>query len=282
MDEKKKQLPALVTGASSGIGKAIALKLIQAGIPTWASARRLETLQELKEAGCRVIQLDVTDEESRKNAVAEIEKEHGAIGYLINNAGYEQTGPVEEVSLDAARAQFEVNVFGLMRMTQLVLPGMRDKGFGRIINISSIGTLFSAPMVGVYHATKYAVEALSDSLRMEVRPFGIDVIDIQPPGVRTRFISTGNDLLPKTGDNSPYAEGKAAFEEKTKKMTSDLIEPEDVAEKVLRAVQDKRPRPAYKVGFVTQLTNMMRRFMPKRSFDSLVERKFRDCVPKQA
>lgn len=271
--------PALVTGASSGIGRATALRLCAAGIPTWATARRPAALAELAAAGCRTLALDVTDDAQAREAIARVEGEHGAVGYLINNAGYQQPGPVEEIPLEAIRAQFDVNVFGLVRMTQLALPGMRAAGSGRIINISSVGAMFSAPMVGIYHATKYAVEAISDALRMEVKPFGIHVVQIQPPGVRTRFIGTGNDLLPDTGADSPYAAAKAAFATKTVDMDATHVGPDVVASAVLKAVQAAKPRPLYRVGSQTHRTNVFRRLLPKRAYDGLLERALGEFVP---
>jgi len=274
-----KGLPALVTGASSGIGKAIALRLSEEGIPTWATARRPEALKELAEAGCRTLALDVTDEQQAREAIATVEAEHGAIGYLINNAGYQQPGHVEEIPLEAIQAQFDVNVFGLIRMTQLALPGMRAKGAGRIINISSVGAMFSCPMVGIYHATKYAVEAISDALRMEVKPFGIQVVQIQPPGVRTQFINTGNNLLPDTGTDSPYAAAKAAFAAKTVEMVKTHVTPAVVAAAVLKAVKEDNPRTVYRVGSQTHRTNILRRLLPKRTYDGLLERALCEFIP---
>ncbi|RQD75772.1 MAG: SDR family NAD(P)-dependent oxidoreductase [Candidatus Syntrophonatronum acetioxidans] len=274
-----KKSPALVTGASSGIGRAIALRLSQAGIPTWATARRPEALAELAEAGCRTLALDVTEDKQAREVIAMVEAEHGEVGYLINNAGYQQPGHVEEIPLEAIQAQFDVNVFGLVRMTQLVLPGMRARKSGRIINISSVGAMFSCPMVGIYHATKYAVEAISDALRMEVKPFGIQVIQIQPPGVRTQFISTGNDLLPDNIANSPYAAAKAAFAAKTVEMEKTHVSPDVVASAVLEAVEAAKPRPLYRVGSQTHRTNLLRRLLPKSVYDGLLEKALEEFVP---
>ncbi len=274
-----KDAPALVTGASSGIGRAIALCLSESGIPTWATARRPEALTELANAGCRTLELDVTDDQQAREAIAAVEAEHGAVGYLINNAGYQQPGHVEEIPLEAIQAQFDVNVFGLVRMIQLALPGMRARGSGRIINISSVGAMFSCPMVGIYHATKYAVEAISDALRMEVKPFGIQVVQIQPPGVRTRFISTGNDLLPDTGPYSPYATAKAAFAARTVEMEKTHVTPEVVAATVLNAVKAAEPKPLYRVGSQTHRTNVLRRLLPKRTYDGLLERALSEFIP---
>jgi NAD(P)-dependent dehydrogenase (short-subunit alcohol dehydrogenase family) len=188
----------LVTGCSSGIGRATAAHLVAAGWPVWATARRPETLVDLADAGCRTMALDVTDEASMAAAVAEVEREAGAVGVLVNNAGYGEYGPVEEVPIDAARREFETNVFGLARMAQLVLPGMRRQGWGRIVNVSSMGGRLTLPGGGWYHASKYAVEALSDALRFEVRPFGVAVVLVEPGLITTGFADTAVRSIPTT------------------------------------------------------------------------------------
>ena len=181
----------LITGCSTGIGRACAQRLAGAGHTVYATARRLESVEDLKAAGCRTLALDVTDEASMTAAVQAIEAEAGAVGALVNNAGYSQSGAIETLSMDDLRRQFETNVFGLVRMTQLVLPGMRAAGFGRIVNMSSMGGNFVFPGGGAYHATKYAVEAISDALRFEVKGFGIGVTVIQPGAIRTEFAQHG-------------------------------------------------------------------------------------------
>src|SRR4051812_17096408 len=155
----------LITGCSSGIGHATAERLAAAGWTVYATARKPETLADLEGRGCRTLALDVTDEASMQAAVAAVQGEHGAVGALVNNAGYSQSGPIEEVPIEAARRQFETNVFGAMRLTQLVLPGMREQGWGRVVNVSSMGANFTFPGGGWYHATKHALNALSDALR---------------------------------------------------------------------------------------------------------------------
>src|SRR5262245_150429 len=177
----------LITGCSTGIGRATALRLTGAGLPVYATARRVESLEDLEKAGCRTLALDVTDEGSMRAAVEAVEKNEGAVGALVNNAGYGSEGPVEEVPMEEVRRQFETNVFGLARMCQLVLPGMRRQGHGRIVNLSSMGGRMTLPGGGFYHATKYAVEAISDALRFEVRGFGVDVVVIEPGAIKTEF-----------------------------------------------------------------------------------------------
>ena len=192
----------LITGCSTGIGRATARRLAAAGHTVYASARRPDSLAELETAGCRTLALDVTDEGSMERAVAQVTEEAGAVGVLVNNAGYSQSGAVETVPPESLRRQFDTNVFGLVRMCQLVLPGMRDQGYGRIVNISSMGANFTFPGGGVYHATKYAVEALSDALRFEVAGFGVGVTIVQPGLIRTEFASTAGGSI-DTGDG-PY------------------------------------------------------------------------------
>src|SRR3954467_7452246 len=195
----------LVTGCSSGIGRATAERLAVRGFTVYATARRVESIAGLEAHGCRVLALDVTDEESMQAAVATVVDEQGAVGALVNNAGYSQSGAIEEVPLDEVRRQFETNVFGLVRMCQLVLPAMRAQRFGRIVNVSSMGGRLVFPGGGYYHATKFAVEALSDALRFEVKGFGIDVVLIEPGLIKTEFGTVAVGSLAEETDG-PYAQ----------------------------------------------------------------------------
>src|SRR5436309_5452634 len=196
----------LITGCSSGIGQATAGHLADTGWTVYATARRPETLTDLERKGCRTLALDVCSEESMRAAVDAVCEAHGAVGVLVNNAGYSQSGAVETVPTEQARAQFETNVFGLLRMCQLVLPGMRDQRWGKIVNISSMGGRLTFPGGGLYHATKYAVEALSDALRFEVRGFGVDVMLIEPGLIVTGFGDTASASVGVSGDGGPYAD----------------------------------------------------------------------------
>ena len=189
----------LITGCSTGIGRATAERLARAGHTVYATARRPESIEALRESGCRTLELDVTSEESMSAAVASVEEAEGAVGVLVNNAGYSQNGAVETVPLDDVRAQFETNVFGLLRMCQLVLPGMRRRGEGRIVNISSMGGRLTFPGGGVYHATKHAVEAISDAMRFEVGGFGVHVVVIEPGIIRTNFGETAAGSVASDG-----------------------------------------------------------------------------------
>src|ERR687890_1652068 len=197
----------LITGCSSGIGRATAERLAARGWTVYATARRVEAIADLEGRGCRVLALDVTDEDSMQAAVAHVVDEQGAVGALVNNAGYSQSGAVEEVPLAEVRRQFETNVFGLVRMCQLVLPGMRAQRHGRIVNVSSMGANFTFPGGGFYHATKYAVEAISDALRFEVKAFGIEVVIVQPGIIRTGFADAATGAMDaSTPPAGPYAE----------------------------------------------------------------------------
>jgi len=198
----------LITGCSTGIGHATALRLARAGHTVYATARRVDSIADLRAAGARTLALDVTDEESMAAAVQHVVDEQGAVGVLINNAGYSQSGAMESLSMDDLRRQFETNVFGLVRMCQLVLPAMRQQHWGRIVNISSMGANFTFPGGGAYHASKYAVEAISDAMRFEVKGFGVDVVVIQPGLIRTEFAATAQTGLGK--DDGPYADFNAA------------------------------------------------------------------------
>src|SRR3954447_6226757 len=200
----------LVTGCSSGIGRAVARTLARSGWTVYASARRPESVGGLVEEGCRPLALDVTDEESRVAAVDAVIEGEGAVGVLINNAGYSQSGAVERVSLEDAHRQFETNVFGPARLTQLVLPGMRAQGWGKVVNISSMGGRLTFPGGGYYHASKYALEALSDALRFEVAGFGIDVVLVEPGFIRTSFSDAAAHTMVDPAPAAPAPADQAA------------------------------------------------------------------------
>lgn len=270
----------LITGCSTGIGRACALQLARSGWPVYATARRLESVQDLEEQGCKILQLDVCDEASMTEAVAAVEQAEGAVGVLINNAGYGSEGPVEEVPMAEVRHQFETNVFGLTRMIQLVLPAMRRQGWGKIVNMSSMGGRLTLPGGGFYHATKYAVEALSDALRFEVAGFGVDVIVVEPGAIKTEFGNTAKGAIEKVGeDGSPYAEfnrrvAAAIHDAYEGKMAAMAAGPEAVADVVQRAITARRPKTRYivTVGARTLLT--LRRLLPDRAFDAFLRTQF--------
>lgn len=267
---------ALVTGASSGIGKATAKALVGQGFITYATARRPETLAELKALGCQTLQLDVTDEASMVAAVQQVAAEHGGVDVLINNAGYGEYGPLEELDMVAVRQEFETNVFGLLRMCQLVLPRMRHRGWGRIVNVSSMGGEMALPGGGAYHASKYAVEALSDVLRYEVKPFGVDVVVIQPGLVRTEFttrIARSDAIQAGTG---PYAVLKRNLltAMSSEQWTRTGSSAEAVARVIVRAIQARRPKTRYKISFIGRLFPALRQSLPDRGWDAVMRRMF--------
>lgn len=268
----------LITGCSTGIGRATAERLARAGQVVYATARRLETITDLQDAGCRTLALDVTSEASMTSAVEHVVAEHGAVGVLINNAGYSQSGAVETVPLTDLRRQFETNVFGLVRMCQLVLPGMRHHGWGRIVNVSSMGGTFTFPGGGAYHASKYAVEALSDALRFEVKGFGVDVVVIQPGLIRTDFAATAVAEIPPA--DGPYADFNASVAHTTagaydnKRLARLGGSPDDVAKAIERAVTARSPRPRMRVTPSARLLIGQRRLLTDRMWDRAVATQF--------
>jgi NAD(P)-dependent dehydrogenase (short-subunit alcohol dehydrogenase family) len=269
----------LVTGCSSGIGRAAALALHATGRPVYATARRPETLRPLEQAGLRTLALDVTDEDSARAAVARVEADHGAVGVLVNNAGYALQGPFETTALADVRAQFETNVFGLLRLTQLVLPGMRAQSWGRVVNVSSMGGRFTFPGGSAYHASKHAVEALSDALRYEVAPFGVAVSLVEPGPVRSRFGDTAVATIDEVPEHDPYAEFRDALARRYARAydgraTNLASSPERVARVIVRAVSARHPRPRYLVGPVARALVGLRRVAPAAVFDAVIRATF--------
>lgn len=277
----------LITGCSTGIGRATAAHLAARGDTVIATARRVSDLDALAAAGCRTLPLDVRDEASMTAAVAEVESAYGRIDVLVNNAGYSQSGAVESVPLDRVRAQFETNVFGLLRLTQLVLPGMRRRGAGWIVNMGSMGGRLVFPGGGVYHASKYAIEALSDALRYELRPFGVRVILIQPGLIQTHFAETvGANLAtlpdePGRGDAAAvYAEFNAVVARGTREayqrgpMARMSGRPEDVARTIARAIDAPRPRARYTVAPSATFFIALRRWLGDAGWDWFLRSNF--------
>ncbi len=269
--------PVLVTGCSSGIGRATARALAAAGHTVYASARQPSTLADLAAAGARTLALDVTDEGSMKAAVAAIEAEHGSVGTLVNNAGYGVYGPVEEVAMDDVRREFETNVFGLGRLTQLVLPGMRAAGRGRIVNMSSMGGRLVYPTGGWYHASKYAVEALSDALRVEVAPFGISVVLVEPGLIRTEFEAVASGGLAPHAATGPYAALRKHADEIMRRGYASRAgaDPAAVADVIRHAVEASRPRTRYVVTPAAKAQVQLRRLGGDRLWDAVMRRTYR-------
>ncbi|MFV2020081.1 oxidoreductase [Micromonospora sp. LOL_023] len=258
---------AVVTGASSGIGEATARKLRAIGYRVYAVARRLDRITPLADIGIRPVQADVTDDAALVSLVEQVLAESGRIDVLVNNAGYGSYGAVEEVPMDEARRQFDVNVFGLARLAQLVLPQMRRQGSGRIVNISSIGGKIHEPLGGWYHATKFAVEGLSDSMRMELAPLGIDVVVIQPGAIATEWSAIAGQHLLATSGRGPYADQAARGAAIFAVEDSPASPPSVVADAVAKAVRARRPRTRYVVGRGAKVILAARRMLPDRGFD---------------
>jgi NAD(P)-dependent dehydrogenase (short-subunit alcohol dehydrogenase family) len=273
--------PVLITGCSSGIGAAIAAHLLRAGWPVYATARKPAMLSDLAAAGAQTMALDVTDESSMERVVSRIEAKHEAVGVLINNAGYPQYGAVEEIPIEAVRRQFETNVFGLLRLTQLVLPAMRRLRSGRIVNIGSMGGRMTFPGGGIYHATKHAVEAISDALRFEVRGFGIAVVLIQPGLIRTGYDDVAVAGLERfEKPDNPYA----AFDREVGRITAESYAkgplarlgggPEAVAATVEQALTAARPKARYTVTASATLLLGLRRALSDRAWDAFLRRTY--------
>ncbi len=271
----------LITGCSTGIGHATALRLASSGWNVYASARKPESLADLESAGCHTLALDVTDESSMRAAVETVEAAEGAVGVLINNAGYSQSGAIETVPLEAVRRQFETNIFGLVRLTQLVLPKMRAQGWGKIVNLGSMGGRLSFPGGGHYHATKYALEALSDALRFELRGFGIDVILLEPGLITTEFgaAATASMTDVESSPDDPYAHFNATVGAVTKGAYDGPMRmlgagPERVAKVIERAITRSRPPARITITPSAKLSILTRRLMSDRAWDAAMRRQF--------
>jgi NADP-dependent 3-hydroxy acid dehydrogenase YdfG len=255
--------------------------MASAGYTVYATARRIESISDLEAKGCRTLALDVTDEDSMRAAVAAVEEAEGAVGALVNNAGYSQSGAVESVNLDEIRTQFETNVFGLVRMSQLVLPKMREQRWGRIVNVGSMGGKLTFPGGGIYHATKYAVEAISDAMRFEVKGFGVDVVLIEPGLIKTEFAAAAVGAL-NTGtddEGGPYAE----FNQAVAASTVGAYEgpaamlgggPETVAKAIEKAIGSRRPKARYPVTPSARIVMGQRALFTDRMWDAFVGTQF--------
>ncbi|MGD0455289.1 MAG: SDR family NAD(P)-dependent oxidoreductase [Solirubrobacteraceae bacterium] len=276
----------LVTGCSSGIGRASALRLARSGWTVYATARRPESIAELGEAGCHTLALDVTDEDSMRAAVDTVEQAEGAVGVLINNAGYSQSGAIETVPLEAVRRQFETNVFGLVRLTQLALPKMRAQRWGKIVNLGSMGGRLTFPGGGYYHATKHALEAISDALRFELRGFGIDVVLLEPGLITTDFGEAATASMADIGmadasdsPQDPYAHFNAtvgavtagAYDGPMRRLGAG---PERVAKVIERAITRRHPPARITITASAKLSIATRRLLGDRAWDAAMRAQF--------
>lgn len=272
--KKINQKVVLVTGASSGIGKEIARQLIKNGHQVYVAARRLHELKELEIAGAKALAMDITNEQDIQQMVAQIKQETGGVDVLINNAGYAIYGSVEDTDMADARRQFEVNIFGLARLTQLVLPEMRNKKSGRIINISSVGGKIYTPLGAWYHATKHALEGWSDCLRVELAPFGIDVVIIEPGGIKTEFGEVMMTPLLERSGNTAYSKMAHSVARSTHEMyakNSNLSDPSVIAVLVAKIVNKKKPKTRYVKGYMSKLLLFMRSVLSDKMFDRLLK-----------
>jgi NAD(P)-dependent dehydrogenase (short-subunit alcohol dehydrogenase family) len=276
--EIERSRPVLITGCSTGIGRATAERLADDGWNVHATARRLESIEDLSGRGCKTHALDVTDAGSMELAVRTVE-EDGPIGALINNAGYSQSGAIETIPMESVRRQFETNVFGLMRMCQLALPSMRSAGSGRIVNMSSMGGKLTFPGGGVYHATKHAVEAISDALRFEVSGFGVDVVVIEPGLIITEFGETAAGSLADVQEHGPYSKFNSEVARVTANAYSGPLAkfgagPEAVAAKIAKTLSSRRPRTRYTVTPSAKVMLGTRRVLTDRMWDRMVRSQF--------
>jgi NAD(P)-dependent dehydrogenase (short-subunit alcohol dehydrogenase family) len=265
---------ALVTGGSSGIGEASTVRLRELGYVTYAAARRVERMAHLAESGIRPLAMDVVDEESMRTGVDRILAEEGRIDVLVNGAGYGSYGAVEDVPLSEARNQFEVNLFGAARLTQLVLPQMRAQRSGTIVNITSMGGKIYTPLGAWYHATKHALEALSDCLRMELEPFGIDVVVIEPGGIRTEWPAIAAEKLRAVSGTGAYAaQANAVADSLVSESTARRSSPPElIARTIGAAVTARRPRTRYAVGYGAKPMILLHAALPDRAFDYVIRR----------
>ena len=271
-DKTIHQQVALITGASSGIGKAVAEQLIKAGLTVYVAARRLEKMDDLKQLGAHPLKMDITVEEDVVSVVETIRAQHNGIDVLVNNAGFGSYGSVEDTPIDDARYQFEVNLFGLARLTQLALPYMREKGSGKIINISSIGGKIYTPLGAWYHATKHALEGWSDCLRLEVKQFGIDVIIVEPGLIKTEFGDVMLDPMIERSGDTAYA----TLTHKLAKATRASYEkdggspPSVISDVISRAVKSSSPKTRYAAGKFSTPLLFMRKWFSDRIFDKAI------------
>jgi NAD(P)-dependent dehydrogenase (short-subunit alcohol dehydrogenase family) len=270
----KNEKVILITGASSGIGYDAAATLTKQGHCVYAAARRVERMEPLKEYGVKILRMDVTEEDSMRQGVDMVLQEQGRIDVLVNNAGYGQLGAIENVSLEEARRQVEVNLFGLARLTQLVLPVMRQQGSGRIVNTSSVAGKMVIYYGGWYNVTKYAVEAFSDALRMEVKPFGIDVVKIEPGAIKTDWGLIAAENLKASSEGTAYeATGNSWANSMTWYYHSKLLSsPKVVTRAISRAVNRRHPRVCYRVGLYSGSGVFFHSILPARWWDAMMRR----------
>ena len=263
---------ALITGASSGMGKSTARILHSQGYIVYGAARRTDEMNDLQALGMGVVSLDLMNDTSIAEAVNTILEKEGRIDILINNAGYGSYGAVEDVSIDEARRQFEVNLFGMARLTQLVLPGMRKQKHGRIVNISSMGGKIYTPLGAWYHASKHALEGWSDCLRLELKEFGIDVVVVEPGGIKTPWGQISAENLLKTSGTGAYAAfaGKVAANLKKMYAGNQLTDVEVIAQTIAKAATEKNQKTRYVKGYMAKTGITIRKWFGDKVYDKVV------------
>jgi len=261
----------LITGASAGIGKATAILLAQNGYNVYGAARRIEKMQDLKPYGIKPIAMDITKNASVEDGINQVLKETGSIDILVNNAGFGMEGAIEDVTMDDARYQLEVNVFGAMRLAQLVLPKMRENKYGKIVNISSVGGKIAFPLGGWYHASKFALEALSDSMRNEVEQFGIDVIVVEPGATRSEWGSIATDSLIKVSGHTAYKDLAIKTHNVFTQLSNNIQEPIKIAELVKKGIEAKNPKTRYAAKERSSRTLLfLKRILSDKLMDKLI------------
>jgi len=264
------QKVVLITGASAGIGKESAIQLANKGYIVYAAARRTDKLKELEAYGIHSITLDVTQEDSIINCVKTIIDKEKQIDVLINNAGYGSYGSVEDVPLEEAKYQFEVNIFGLARLSQEIIPYMRRQKSGRIINVSSIGGRIGEPHGAWYHATKFALEGLSDSMRMELKQFGIDVVVIQPGAIKSEWNEIARDKMLQTSGSTDYGDLVKKHIALFKYADKRASEPKVIADVIYKAVKSSKPKTRYVAGEGAKIILFLRKLLSDKGFDNLM------------
>lgn len=263
---------ALVTGASSGMGKSIARRLIQDGYQVYVAARNVDKMADLVSLGAQPLRMDISVDEEIVSGVNTILAGTGGVDVLVNNAGFGLYGPVEEIGIDEARYQFEVNLFGAARLTQLLLPAMRSRRSGHIINITSMGGKMYSLLGAWYHATKHALEGWSDCLRLEVAGFGIKVVIVEPGVIETGFGDAASDTIVKRSASGPYGHLVKMVSMSIKKTYGQGkgSSPEIIAEVVSRAVKSSNPRTRYAAGKFAKMLIRMRVWLGDRMFDRII------------
>jgi short-subunit dehydrogenase len=268
----------LITGASSGIGKETARLFLKNNFCVVACARSIDRMKDLEQEGCTVIKMDITNEQSIQTAFDEIYKSHPHIDVLVNNAGYSQNGFVEELTMEHLRNQFEVNVFGLIRVTQMVLPNMRKLRRGLIINVGSAGGDFTSAGAAAYHASKYAIESFSDGMRQELSSFGIEVVLIKPGGVETEFLKYADRLYPDPIFGNPYKDMRDRFQQMistildARKSSFPILKPIDVANEIFKTVKSKKRKTRVRVGRTAKMLPFVKHVLSDRMFDKMIIR----------